>query len=83
MSKCSQQNHRELTGRFCSIHSFQLLQDFAVNPLWAGAGASPAQSHCSAGTKERRPGPAGITARVAVKNTASTAMSQRTFTGSC
>lgn len=48
MSKCSQQNHRELTGRFCSIHSFQLLQDFVVNPVCAGAGASPAQSHCSA-----------------------------------
>lgn len=36
MSKCSQQNHRELTGRFCSIHSFQLFQYFVVNPLWGG-----------------------------------------------
>lgn len=48
MSKCSQQNHRELTGRFCSIHSFQLFQDFVVNPSCAGAGGSPAQRHCSA-----------------------------------
>lgn len=40
MSKCSQQNHRELTGRFCSIHSFQLLEIFLFNPPAPGAAAA-------------------------------------------
>lgn len=57
MSKCSQQNHRELTGRFCSIHSFQLLQDFVVNPLWAGAGAARTKPLFCAAQRRRVPAP--------------------------
>lgn len=48
------------------------------------ARAQPAQSHCSARHKGDASRPrAWITARVAMKHTASTAMSDLTFTGSC